>query len=183
MRNNKLLLTAAAVAFMSLGGAVNAETVIHRETMISPAPVENADMIDFSAFDTNGDGVLTMVEVGAKLFYIFDRDGNEVIDNHEFNRNSVMTITPMKKETLTLVDEYGDGTVEHTTYTYDSFLQASKLMSFSRDYDGLSPREFIDSSFLVLDDNNDHAIDVEEWKESYLSLVMPATAEQERYNE
>ncbi len=177
---NKLMATAAAL--MIMGSAAHAETVITTKTTVSPQEMENANMIDFGAFDRNNDGVLSMAEVGEKLFYVFDRDGNEIIDNIEFEQNSMMTITPMEKETITMVDHYGDGDYEKVTYTYETFLRESQLIRFADDHNGLSPEEFIGSSFLIMDDNDDKAIDLEEWKEGYIEMVKPKSAEQERYN-
>lgn len=38
---------------------------------------------------------------------------------------------------------------------------------------GLSAAEFIDEPFMVMDDNNTRAIDIQEWKEAYLVDVVP----------
>jgi len=179
---NKIFMTTAILLMM--GGMAHADetTVITTKSTVSAQPMEDTNIIDFSSFDHNHDNILSMAEVGEKLFYIFDTDGNEIIDNIEFEQNSMMTITPMEKETITLVDHHGDGTVEHTTYTYETFLKESQLIRFADDHDGLSPREFIGTSFLIMDDNNDKAIDLQEWKEGYITMTIPPNAEQERYN-
>lgn len=178
----KLLTAAALLVYAGEARAETTTTVITTKTTTSPQPMPNTDMVEFETFDTNKDGILSMAEVGEELFYLFDRDGNQVIDNIEFDQNSVLTITPMKKETVTMVDKYGDGNIEHTTYTYETFLRQSQLARFADDYDGLSPREFINDSFLALDDNDDKAITLDEWKEAYTAMTIPKNAEQERYN-
>lgn len=179
-------ITHLTIAVLAVGVAVSssagAKTVVQSQTYVSPMPMEDARMIDFAAFDNNGDGILTMGEVGTELFYIFDRDGNEIIDNQEFGRDSLMTIAPMEQETFTFVDRAADGDVETVTYSYDQFLQASQLVKFTNNGAGLSPEEFIQASFLEIDDNDDHAVDLEEWKEAYLPQSQPESAEQDRYN-
>lgn len=178
----KILAVTAVTLMLAAGAAIAETTVVTTKTTVSPEPLPNIDRVNFSVFDRNNDGILAMAEVGEKLFDLFDRDGNEVIDNIEFEQNSVLTITPAEKETITMVDHYGDGIVEHTTYTYENFLQASQLIRFAGDQDGLSPHDFVDTSFLALDDNDDKVIDLEEWKEDYIAMTIPQSAEQERYN-
>lgn len=183
MRNNRTILAATAV-LITLCGAAGAKTVIRTETAISPAtPPAGGRVIDFSVFDKNHDGDLSKREVGEELFHVFDRDGNEVIDNHEFDRQALMTIAPMKKETLTVIDRNADGDADETAYTYQNFLKQSELGKFSSNYTGLSPKEFTGSSFLRLDDNSDNAVDLQEWTESYLVPRRPPNAEPERYND
>lgn len=178
---NHFLMTATAMMLMT-GIAAAETTSVTTTTVVTPQERDDINMVEFSAFDYNHDGILSMEEVGEKLFYLFDRDGNEIIDNIEFTQNSVLTIAPMKKETITLVDYYNDGIIEQSTYTYETFLQESQLSRFADDLDGLSPKEFVDTSFLIMDDNHDKAIDLQEWKEAYIAMVIPANAEQERYN-
>lgn len=181
-RLNTMLAFTALVVSIS-GSAAFAETTITTTTTVSPQVTEDAETFDFSGLDTNNDDILTTEEVGGTLFYIFDRDGNEVLDNIEFSRQSLMTITPMEKETLTTIDVDNDGTAEETVYSYDTFLQASQLTRFSDDYSGLSPEEFIGESFLELDANDDKGIEFEEWQDAYLDPTIYESADQERYND
>src|SRR5262245_53334043 len=95
----KALLLTAAICAVSLPGVAWAETVTTKTT-VEQRTVPNVKEVNFIAFDTNEDGIYTMKEVGEKLFYIFDTDGNEVIDNVEIDNKNVMTIIPMKKETV-----------------------------------------------------------------------------------
>ena len=185
MNLNKILntsfLTAAAAVFM-FTAAANAETVIETTTTVTPQMQADTRYIDVDTFDDNNDGILTMSEVGTELFYIFDRDGNEVIDNIEFETNSMMTLTPMQKETVTVVDVYADGNIDQATYTYEEFIQQSKLDKFTDDNNGLSPEEFINDEFLALDDDGSTVLEREEWEEAYIAMLHPKSAEQERYN-
>ena len=175
-----LLASAACVALMSVAPA-NAETVTTK-TVVHQKVVPDTDKVNFSAFDINHDGVLSMDEVGEKLFYVFDTDGNETIDNLEFDHRQVMTIIPMEKDTYTYVDWDNDGDVDESTYTYQTFFQQSGLMRFDNNMDGLSPAEFINEGFLALDDDKSTVIELDEWKEAYQHSMRPSAAEQERYN-
>ena len=179
---NKLLL--ASVACISFAAALpaNAET-IKTKTVISQKEVANVRKVNFSSFDLNEDNQLSMSEVGTKLFYIFDTDGNEVIDNIEINNKQVMTIIPMEKSTYTYIDWDNDGEVEETSFTHETFFDQSGLMRFDKNMDGLSASEFIGHSLLELDDDKSTVIELEEWKEAYEEATRPATAEQERYQQ
>lgn len=86
------LIATAAVCILGVSATVvNAETVTTK-TVVSTKHLNGVDRVNFASFDLNGDGILSMSEVGERLFYAFDMDGNEVIDNIEMNKKSVMTI-------------------------------------------------------------------------------------------
>ncbi|MCF8495705.1 MAG: hypothetical protein K9G62_03455 [Alphaproteobacteria bacterium] len=172
-----------STAFMALGAAfpARAETVT-TNTVVTQKDVPNVIKTDFMAFDLNKDNILSMTEVGQKLFYIFDTDGNEVIDNIEFDNKKVMTIIPMEKSTFTFIDRDDDGQAEHGAFSYETFIEKSGLMRFDKNMDGLSPSDFIGRSFLELDTNHSKAIELPEWKKVYIESVLPPVAEQERYN-
>ena len=117
-----------------------------------------------------------------ELFYIFDTDGNEVIDNIEWNNENVYTITPVEVETFKYVDHNDDGTAEHASYTYETFWKASGLARFDKDDTGLSASEFIGTGYQELDINDNNTIEMKEWQKAYTEMKKPEVAEQERYN-
>ncbi len=174
-----LLLTGVTVLLHPF--AAQAETVTEKIS-VTQKPLPNVNTVDFKAFDMNQDGTLSMAEVGQKLFYIFDRDGNEVIDNIEFDQKKVMTIIPMEKQTFTYVDYDDDGRTDQSAYDHETFFQQSHLMRFDNQMDGLSPSDFIETGYLQLDDDNSRYIEFPEWQEAYLQLAIPRHVEQERYN-
>ena len=180
-RRNKFILAFASLWVFTVSAPAPAGTVTEK-TIVTQKELSNVQKINFDAFDLNKDNILSMAEVGEKLFYIFDTDGNEVIDNVEFERKQVMTIIPMEKRTFIFSDYDDDGHAESSSYTYESFIQQSQLMRFDKDRDGLSPADFIGMSFLELDDDKSKAIELQEWKEEYIAKVFPSSAEQERYN-
>ncbi len=179
MKFGKILMT-GAVALALATPAVAA--TYEKTTVTSPEGREGVRVIDFMKFDANKDGILSRKEVGQELFYIFDTDGNEVIDNMEINNKNVYTFSPMKKETTVKVDFNDDGVADVNEYTIESFMDRSNLARFDKNDDGLSAVEFIGQSFLKLDDNNDKAVDIAEWQEAYTESLSPLAAEQERYN-
>ncbi len=180
--NQKLLLTSAVCLALGIASSgANAETV-STTTVVTQKEVPNVRKTDFASFDLNRDNILSMVEVGEKLFYIFDTDGNQVIDNIEFTRSQVMTIIPMEKQTFTFVDVDSDGVAEQQAYNYETFLQQSRLMRFDKDMDGLSPADFIGATMLKLDIDKSGVIELTEWKKAYIDSVIPPVAEQVRYN-
>jgi len=181
--NTKLLLSSAALAAVSLALPLNAmATTVQTETVVKTQNVEGTTQINFSKFDSNGDNILTMPEVGENLFYMFDQDGNELIDNIEWDNRNVYTITPMETETFRFVDYDSDGVAEKTTYTYDTFYSESGLARFDNDKNGLSAQEFIGDEFKRLDIDMSGTLDLEEWKAAYIASLSPPNANQKRYN-
>ncbi len=181
MKTKYLTISAFALTAALSAHPAMAETV-HTKTYVETSDVADERKINFSAFDINEDGMYAKSEVGEKLFYVFDLDGNEVIDNQEWDTRSMFTITPMEKETFKFVDYNDDGYTDLSTYTYETFYKESGLIRFDEDKDGLSAAEFIDTGFQELDDNDNNTIELDEWVEAYTVMTKPATAEQERYN-
>ncbi len=178
----KTSILMASVALLTLTGgiAAHAETITTK-TVVQQENLPNTNKINLTAFDVNEDGTLSMAEVGERLFRLFDRDGNHSIDNLEWSTKAVMTVIPMEKETLKLVDLNDDGNPETVEHTQETFLKESRLMRFDENRDGLSPKEFIDTGYEVLDDDEDRLINLEEWKEAYMEAVHAPVNEPERY--
>ncbi|MBU0799392.1 MAG: hypothetical protein KKA05_00160 [Alphaproteobacteria bacterium] len=210
MKTRILTATVSALAILAFGATAQAETVTTTtQTTITEKPVVMVPVvpattesvttttksyvqqkavagaptrINFDAFDRNQNGILSMAEVGEHLFFIFDTDGNEVIDNIEFNNKRVITIAPMEKHTLKMVDFESDGSAELSTYTYETFTTTSGLTRFDNDLDGLSASEFIDTSMLKLDTDESKSIELDEWKKAYIASRAPQSADQDGYN-
>jgi len=162
--------------------AVNAETVT-KDTYITQQEIPDTRKVNFSEFDRNKDGILSRLEVGEELFYIFDTDGNEVVDNIEYNRNMVLTIIPMEKKEITSVDFNDDGVADSTDYDHQAFLESSKLIAFDLDKDGLSARDFLGRVYWQLDDNKDKTVDIKEFQAAYVASLQPSAANPNRYNQ
>lgn len=158
-----------------------AEKVIVREE-VAPRDLPNSEAIDFMSFDLNGDGILSKDEVGEKLFKIFDRDGNEVIDNIEMKQPSLLTFTPMTKKTIEIID-YGDSAaLQKRVVSEEEFLERTQLGKFDKDADGLSPLDFLGQRFNRVNVKRDSVIDLYEFKRAYAESVKPLHEEQFRYN-
>ncbi len=163
----------ATTMFMAIGTAAQAETVT-TETYTEPTRPSNSIQVDFKVFDLNNDGIYSMQEVGERLFESFDTNNDDLIDNTEYNKNIVMTITPMEQETYQFIDNDDDGYVEKSTYTYETFYQTSGLARFDDNADGLSAHDFVDKSLQELDKDDDNLISLKEWKQAYTASVKPS---------
>lgn len=152
------------------------------ETVVLQKEIPNTNRVNLLDFDLDKDGSLTRAEVGEKLFYMFDTDGNMIIDNLEQKRVGLITLIPMEKATVKMVDVGVDGKIEERVLTSEEFMAESRLIAYDQNRDGLTPLEFIGVPFNRLDANNDKAVDVEEWKDAYASYVKPKFMRQNHYN-
>lgn len=159
---------------------IPSQTVTVGET-VTTTTTPATTTLTMAELDANNDMILSMEEVGERLFFIFDQDGNEVIDNIEFDNNAVLTMRPVDVQKYTYVDVNNDGTIESSSYTYEMMFEQSGLARFDNDADGLSPADFLETSFLETDDNKDKTIDLQEFQEIYIASRSPKSAEQERY--
>ncbi len=182
LKSKSLLLAGAATMALFMAAPVNADTVT-KQTTVTQKDLPDTYKVNFAAMDLNQDGILSRSEVGRKLFYIFDTDGNEVIDNIEFGKSKVLTVIPLEKNQLTMVDFDDDGSADVTKYTSQEFAEFSMLNRFDADNDGLSAEEFIGRSFLKMDTNRDKSIDIKEWRDAYIASLSPKSAKQYRYNQ
>lgn len=155
-----------------------------KDTFITQQEQSGTIKVNFSDFDANKDGSLSRNEVGGKLFYIFDTDGNQVIDNIEYTKAMVLTIIPMEKKEITTIDFNDDGIPDNTSYSQEEFFEQSKLARFDQNKNGLSAQEFLDRRvYWSLDDNKDKTVDIEEWKRAYIASLQPSAANPNRYNQ
>lgn len=184
MTNLKLAISAAVLALMVGISAVASAATVMTETRISPTPVPGPVVVDYRVFDTNNDGILSMQEVGEKLFYTFDKDGNQLIDNIEFTTPMVMSFAPMEKQTMQYVDYNGDGVSDQTTVTQQAFLQRTGLSRFDNGGNGISASDFIELPIKAVDRDSSGQIDIREWKEAYFAVARPMPQNDTfRYNE
>jgi len=147
-------------------------------TTVVTTPAESSIM----AYDLNNDGMLSAIEIGNKLFYQFDRDGNESLDNIEWNRPMMVNLAPMKTVTVTKMDIDGDGVEDDEVIEIDTFMEATGLDRFDNDGNGLSPREFTGKSVLQMDTDKSGLIEMKEWKKVYTQTRSPKAANNAIYN-
>lgn len=134
------------------------------EKTIAPADTR---LYSVSDFDLNKDGILSTPEVGEKLFDMYDTDGNGMIDNIEYEKNTVLTVTPVEKTTTITYDFNGDGIADEQEKVYESFMRHTQLARFDNNKNGLSAREFVGQGFLEADIDGDKMISKKEWQGSY----------------
>lgn len=146
---------------------------------VAPDGSRTVNLMDF---DLNGDKILTRAEVGQKLFKLYDTDGNNVIDNIEFERPAVLTVLPVEKTTTISYDFDGNGSIDQQDRTYQTFLDYTSLSRFDGDKDGMSPHEFTNRYFNIADINNDKVVDLDEWIGSYNATVDAKNKEDARFN-
>lgn len=154
---------------------------VHIKEEVSPK-VKGGKSIRLMDFDLNGDGILTQSEIGEKLFKIFDKDHNGVIDNREMKKVGFLTILPMQKKLTETIEYKTPDRPIKTTVSEEEFLQRSQLVKFDKDEDGLSPLDFLGMSFLKVNVKKDDVIDLYEWKRAYADSVKPEHEEAYNYN-
>jgi hypothetical protein len=158
------------------------KTEVHWNTEEHSMAATGARTINFMDFDLNKDGILSINEIGQMLFKFYDTDGNQVIDNNEYERRAVVTVLPMEKNTVVSYDFDGDGRPDETKYTYETFTRDTLLTRFDKNKDGLSPHEFTGLDFLAADVNHDKVIDLKEWQGSYIASIDKTNKENARFN-
>lgn len=149
---------------------------------VEPKIQSNKRTINFMDFDLNNDGVLARDEVGEKLFYIFDKDRNHLIDNIEMKKIGILVFTPMKKKTIEVIDYNSADKSQKVSVNEEEFLEKSQLSKFDQGEDGLSPLDFLGMTFNKVDVRSDHMIDLYEWKRAYAASVRPRHMEAYSYN-
>ncbi len=176
----KKLIALSAMAALLTAGVAQAETVQTRvveTTTIAPGKT----VLNIAELDANKSGTISHDEIGERLFYLYDQDGNEIIDNVEFDKNLMLSVVPVERETITVVDMNDDGIAEETSFSVDTFMRETRLALFDDHADGLSAQDFIGEGFLKLDSNDDMAIDMNEWKSAY-TLGMKPHDDSEKFN-
>lgn len=194
----KFLATAAAVLLLAQTSGAFADTTIVRETTTAPdgavttnqsavtttsetvtthtttepgAVKPGTRVIHLEDFDTNGDHILSTREIGDVLFKLYDTDGNDVIDNNEYERPAVLTVAPVEKTTTIQYDFNNDGIADKEVTTYDQFMENTQLSRFDKNHDGLSAHEFTGKAFNIVDVDKSKAIEMKEWQGVYIASI------------
>lgn len=185
----KNVLKYALIGGLALSGAAavaHAETVTTTRTQTTTERQMTTDNshIDLARLERDNNGTIVLDDLARHLFYLYDTDGNELIDNQEFEARRIATIMPVERETITVVDTISsNGEPELMTHNYTHFMERTGLSRFETNADGLTAHEFLgDVSFLEADQNSDHGIGLEEWKAAYSADYQKPHDEGDAYN-
>jgi hypothetical protein len=148
--------------------AVATSTVTTTNTVSTTTGPRDIGLLEF---DMNSDKILSRDEVGRMLFKLCDADGNNIIDNNEYERRLLVTVKPIEKSTTVSYDFDGDGIADKTQTTDEVFMRETLLSRLDTNKDGLSPHEFTGRDFMEADVNHDHAVDLKEWQGSYNASI------------
>lgn len=149
---------------------------------IETSEVETPLPGDLMVFDRNGNGILEADEVGETLFYKFDLDGNGLIDNIEYGKKLDLSFAPVEKTRTVSIDYNNDGVIESEEVENEVVMKKTGLDRFSKDGDGVSPRDFIGMPFRKLDLNKSGLIEKDEWTRAYMEQKAPLAADNAIYN-
>jgi hypothetical protein len=170
----KLFIVSTALCTLPLlAGLAAAQTVTTKSVTQESATPPGSTPINLGNFDINKDGILSSNEVGEMLFKLFDTDRNNVIDSKEFADRTILTVVPMEKQTTITYDFDNDGSADKTQTTYETFTQETQLARFGTNPSGLSPREFLDKPYAVVDTDGSGGVDLPEWKNAYIFRIAP----------
>lgn len=156
---------------------------VHTITEVRPiTPPTGTRLVNLDEYDINHDGVLSRRETGEMLFKLLDSDGNQIIDNIEFEKRNMMTVAPMEKETTVSYDFNGDGQPDRVERTAEVIEQQTMLTAFAKDGAGMSPKDLAGKEFLNMDVNRDGAIDIYEWRGAYDEAIDKKNRSDARLN-
>jgi hypothetical protein len=194
--NEKFMATAMALVLLAApAGMARAEDVMTTTTTETvtksrvdwekkeePIIKPGTHLLNLSEFDANKDGRLTRAEIGEKLFHVFDTDGNNLVDNVEYEKKLIATIVPVK-ETEKIAFYSGDNaTPDKTITTVGDILKVTQLARFDKALDGLSPHDFAGKDFADADVDNDHFVKLEEWQGAYDAIINAENQEQQKFS-
>lgn len=178
----KLSIAALAALCAIIPMSTSFAEVIERTVTTTETILPGHRTFTFTEFDVNRDTILSVNEVGEMLFNMYDLDGNEVLDNIEYEKRSVVTVVPVEKEILISYDFDNDGLADAVQRSEAQFMQETLLTLYDRNKDGLSPREFTGRDFMEADINNDRAVELKEWQGSYIAILDKKNKEEAQVN-
>lgn len=177
---------AALLVFAATPAAAEAEaTVIEKTKVVTErtVPAPGAMMVNFMDYDLDGDGHLSQEEAGKMLFKLFDTDGNEIIDNVEYEKRTVATVVPMERETVVTIENSKPDVPNEVRHSVTRYFEVTDLTQYDKDGKGISPRDFTDRSFMEMDTNRDKSIDAKEWRTGYDAKFAAEQAIKPRINQ
>ncbi len=182
MRTQPSKIAALGIAVLLMTSSVSFAETVTKRTLVTPNAPLNGEKINLQSFDMNNNGILSRKEIGTRLFYLFDTDGNEVIDNIEYDQPRLITVTPMLKEEFMSIDFDDDGVADVTDYTQEDFLKKSMLYDLDQNKDGLSAHEFLKVYLTKADTDKSKMLELDEWRTVYTENVSGPREDPDSYN-
>ncbi len=150
--------------------------------------LQNQTEIKIGDLDLNHDHFIKREEVAEYMFYYFDHDGNESLTNGEYGARRPVSVIPYEGTDITTIDLDNDGKDDGVAYSQESFLSKVMIGKYDPAAEGITAKQFIDTSFLRLNSNKSGAIELSEWNAIYEDhgVIKPVrttkAGKNERYN-
>ena len=163
-----LVASAPCFAEETVTSTTTSSSSVKTETVLEPGKLDgNTRAIHFEDYDLDRDGKLTRAEAGEMLFRLYDTDGNMVIDDIEYKREAVLSVSPMTRKTKTAYDENNDGVADKEDTSEEIIMVDTMLSEYDKNSKGLSPEEFTGTAFSKADVNHSNVIEKKEWQGVY----------------
>lgn len=135
-------------------------------TTVTRAPVKPGT-VTFYYYNPKVGEIVSGSELTNDMISLWDKNSNNVIDNHEFYSNALIVYEPIEYSKRTYQDV--DGTMKLTQEEYTTRLQQlPEYRNLNKDGDeGLTIYEFTGVGFQDADINNDNQVDFDELKAAF----------------
>jgi hypothetical protein len=181
MQSYKIIMGAAAIALLSApvlaqpaktvttqtsGVAADGSVHYQSRTTVTRAPVKPGS-VTFYYYDPAVNSIVSGQELTDDIINLWDKNNNNVIDNHEFYTNALVVYEPIEYTSRTFQDV--DGRVKLTKEEYTLRLQQlPSYRNLNKDgAEGLTLFEFLGVGFQDADLNNDNQVSYKELKTAF----------------
>lgn len=140
--------------------------VYQSKTVVTRAPVKPG-VVTFYYYDPKLGEIITGSDLTNEMISLWDKNSNNVIDNHEFYSNALIVYEPIEYSSRSYKDI--DGRMKLTKEEYTLRLQQlPSYRNLNKDGDeGLTLYEFTGVGFQDADHDNDNQVSYDELKEAF----------------
>ncbi len=151
------------------GAVTDVKTKSSVETAVVTAHDPSEPFVTFYYYNPNNKMIMSGYDLTPDIAFMWDKDRNKVIDNHEYYTDALVMYEPMEYSKRTYQDIDADGFPELTQKEYTIRLQ--KLPAYGsinkNGKDGLTLYEFTGAGFQEADINNDNQVSIDELREVF----------------